>query len=83
MLLLRLLLHLGQYKQRVPSDFYGKLSGLIPECGGIIDDSNFLENVIISFHIPINELGFFNKKLADATNGKIEVEVVNEDYFPM
>ena len=64
-------------------DFYGKLSGLIPECGGIIDDSNFLENVIISFHIPINELGFFNKKLADATNGKIEVEVVNEDYFPM
>ena len=39
--------------------------------------------VIVLLSLYLAELGFFNKKLADATNGKIEVEVVNEDYFPM
>ncbi len=64
-------------------DRYGKLSGLIPECGGVVDNSDFLENVVLTFHIPVAQLPFFNKKLADATNGQIEAVVVKEDYFKM
>lgn len=62
-------------------DRYGKLSGLIAECGGILDNTEFLENVVLCFHIPVDMLGFFNKKLADATNGKLQSEVLEENYF--
>ncbi|MBQ9673131.1 MAG: YigZ family protein [Ruminococcus sp.] len=62
---------------------YGKLLGLIPECGGIIDNTDFLENVVLSFHIPTDMLMPFNKKLADATNGQLKTEVVSEKFFSM
>lgn len=62
-------------------DRYGKLSGLIPECGGVVDDSLFQENVIIKFHIPVDKLKPFNKKLADVTNGQLETEIIDEDFF--
>ncbi len=62
-------------------DRYGKLSGLISECKGIIDNTDFLENVVITFHIPVSNLGFFNKKVADATNGQLETQVIKEDFY--
>lgn len=62
-------------------DRYGKMSGLIPECGGVIDDSAFLENVVITFHMPVDLLPQFNKKLADVTNGQLKVQVNDERFF--
>lgn len=62
---------------------YGKLSGLIPSCGGIIDDTDFGENVTIQFHIAPENYGIFTKQLADATGGSIESEIIKEDYFRM
>ena len=31
--------------------FYGKAAGLIPECGGVVDDTQFLEQVTLRFHL--------------------------------
>lgn len=62
-------------------DRYGKIASLIPECEGIVDDTVFLENVIVKFHIPTDKLSFFNKKLADATNGQLETTVIEEKFY--
>ena len=62
-------------------DRYGKLASLIPECGGIVDHTEFLENVVVKFHIPTDNLSFFNKKLADATNGQLETTVIEEKFY--
>lgn len=64
-------------------EWYGKLSGVIPECGGIIDNSDFLQNVVINFHIPVYAISPFQKKLADITNGQLEVKICGEGYFSM
>jgi uncharacterized YigZ family protein len=64
-------------------DRYGKMSGLIHECGGVIDDSLFQENVVLKFHIPVDLLPYFNKKLADATNGQLQVHIDEEKFFPI
>ena len=60
---------------------YGKLSGLIPSCGGTADDTQFGENVSICFHIAPEDMGNFSKQLADATGGTVEAEVIGEDFF--
>lgn len=62
-------------------DRYGKIASLIPECEGIVDDTVFLENVVVKFHIPTDKLNFFNKKLADATNGQLETTVIEEKFY--
>ena len=60
---------------------YGKLQSLIPECGGIIDDTQFTDCVEIKFHIREEMLGGLNKKIADATCGQVEVEVTDSKFF--
>lgn len=50
---------------------YGRVNAVIPECGGVIDDTVFLDNVTVSFHIAPEEIPALQKKLADATNGQV------------
>ena len=61
---------------------YGRLQGLVPECSGIIDDTTFLEQVTIHFHLPPANLPNLEKRLADATNGKVAVQQVGGQFFP-
>ncbi|MBE6753661.1 MAG: YigZ family protein [Ruminococcaceae bacterium] len=60
---------------------YGRVSTLIPEVGGFIDDSAFAENVEITFHLTDEQLGVLGRKLADATCGQCEVTVLGEEFF--
>ena len=60
---------------------YGKLSSLIPSCGGVVDDSTFDSDAHITFHIDTDKLGDFKKQLADATCGAVEAEINEEKYF--
>ena len=50
--------------------YYGRLSSLIPECGGIIENSEFTENVKVTFTMPQNLYGSFCAKLVDSSLGK-------------
>lgn len=70
---------------RITCDYnqYGRLSGLIPSCGGVIDNTDFGENIIIEFHISPENYGSFTKQLADITCGSIEPEITDEDFFEM
>ncbi len=60
---------------------YGRVAALIPECGGILDDSQFGESVTLSFHIAPDALPAFDRELADATCGEGSVSVSGERFF--
>lgn len=61
---------------------YGKVQGIIPECSGTIDDTEFLEDVTLRFHLAPEELPGLQKRLADATNGKVAAQAQGEEFFP-
>ena len=60
---------------------YGKVSSLIPEMGGVIDDSDFGQGVDILFHIPEENLTKLNKELADATSGEVRAQSDSVRYY--
>ncbi len=51
---------------------YGRVASLVPECGGVTDDTVFEEKVTVGFSVGTELLGTFRKKLADATNGQVD-----------
>lgn len=67
---------------KVKSDynFYGRLASLIPECGGIIEDTQFTDTVEVTFMMPKEKIDGFSKKLIDVSNGKFNCEVVSERF---
>lgn len=60
---------------------YGRLSSLVPECGGVVDDAAFTDTVKMQFHLPDTDLEGFRKRLADATNGSVTAEIQGEEFF--
>ena len=60
---------------------YGRLASLIPECGGVIDDTRFTEEVSLDFHMPPACVPLFEKRLADAANGQLHARKTGEKYF--
>ena len=60
--------------------FYGRLNSLIPEFGGVIDDTVFEEDVKIKFHLPADIVDEFNAKLIDSSFGKVKAEKTGEIF---
>ncbi len=60
--------------------FYGRMNSLIPEFGGVIDDTVFEEDVKIKFHLPADIEGEFNAKLIDSSFGKVRAEKTGEIF---
>ena len=60
---------------------YGRVASLVPECGGVTDDTVFEEKVTVKFHLVPELLGAFRKKLADATNGQVDVTEDGKKFF--
>ena len=63
---------------------YGRLSSLIPEWGGKVDDTQFGERVVLIFRLPQKalELGF-ERALADATGGRIACQITGKGYLSL
>lgn len=66
-----------------PYDLYGKIASLLPECGGVLDDTSFTDRVCIKFHITHEELGLLGSRLSELSSGAIQAEVTGEAYFPL
>lgn len=60
--------------------FYGKLSSLVPENCGVIEDTLFEDNVTLLFRLPLENVDSFNAKLVDVSNGKYSAEKYGEEY---
>ena len=61
-------------------NYYGRLSSLIPEHGGIIEDTEFGENVTVKFYLPSENAGTFNAALVDSSFGKFSSVKSGEKY---
>ncbi len=60
---------------------YGRVGSLVPDCGGVIDSSEFTDVVSIKFHITQEQLERMKPLLADATCGSCSVSVFGSDFF--
>ncbi len=60
--------------------FYGKLASLIPENGGIIEDTLYEDSVTVIFRLPVDECDRFASKLTDASNGRYAFEETERLY---
>ncbi len=60
---------------------YGRISSLIPENEGVTDNTEFGADVYMEFHIAPEKLSQFEKKLADATLGKVSVVCGKCEFF--
>ena len=67
---------------KVKSDynFYGRLVPLICEEGGIVEDTQFTDNVEVTFRIPEDKVPFFESRLVDISCGKFHSEVIDEKF---
>ncbi len=50
---------------------YGKIGALIPQIGGVTDNSIFGAEVSLEFHIPTEKAETLYKKLTDVTSGSV------------
>ncbi len=61
-------------------NFYGRLNSFIPEMGGVIDDTEFADNVTVTFKLPVDDVAGFDAKLVDMSFGKFHTEEIGEEY---
>lgn len=61
-------------------NFYGRLNSLIPEMGGVIDDTDFADNVTVTFQMPVGIVPEFEAKLVDMSLGKFHSEEIGENF---
>lgn len=61
-------------------NFYGRLNSLIPELGGIIEDTDFADIVTVTFKMPVDDVAEFDKKLVDLSFGKFKSEEIGEEF---
>ena len=61
-------------------NFYGRLNSFIPEMGGVIDDTEFADNVTVTFKLPVDDVASFDAKLVDMSFGKFHTEEIGEEF---
>lgn len=60
--------------------FYGRITSLIPEFGGVIEDTAFAENVLVTFYLPKANEPLLNAKIIDQSFGKFSAVKIGEKY---
>lgn len=58
--------------------FYGRLASLIPEMGGVVEDTQFSDVVTVRFKMPSSLLSAFDDKLFDLSLGKYRSTKLDE-----
>lgn len=64
-------------------DIYGRVQAIVPECGGIVDDTEFTDRVTLKLHLEPEKLDDLTRRLADATAGRATLERLGEEFYPL
>lgn len=64
-------------------DSYGRVQAIVPECGGIVDDTAFTDSVTLYLHLEPELLESLARRLADATSGRAVIERRGEEFYPL
>ncbi len=60
--------------------FYGRLPAAAAESGGVIEATDFKEDVTITMHLPVEALARFEARVTDLSLGRVKCEKKNEFY---
>lgn len=60
---------------------YGKISGLIPSLGGVIDNTEFTDSVSLEYHLEPENFDKLQKQLADITCGSVTTNILDKKFF--
>lgn len=60
---------------------YGKVTNIINECTGTIDDTVFTQEIKLCFHIKKENLLQLSKKLLEISSGMLNYEIKNEKFY--
>ncbi len=60
---------------------YGKIPSLVAGFDGSIDDSDFADDVSVTFHLPEDNLEPFNKALSEESSGKYAALETDKKFF--
>lgn len=63
--------------------FYGRLSALVPEMGGTLTESLFLDTVEVRFSLPMEWAPAFEKELTESSAGRYQAKRCGESYVPV
>ncbi|MEI6579138.1 MAG: YigZ family protein [Eubacteriales bacterium] len=61
-------------------NFFGKLSSMVPELGGFIEDTRFADDVTVTLRMPVTLLPIFDAKLIDCSLGRFKSEKIGEIF---
>ncbi len=62
---------------------YGRVQTVVPECGGIVDGTEFTDAVTLSLHMEPELFEGLERRLADATSGRALAEKTGEEFYPL
>lgn len=60
---------------------YGKLLGIIDECGGIVDNSDFSQRISVFFHLKKENFLNLSKKIMEFSSGMLCCDILNENFY--
>ena len=60
--------------------FYGRLASLIPEMGGVVEETLYTDAVTVRCKMPSSLVAAFDAKLFDQSLGKYRCRVISEDF---
>ncbi len=63
--------------------FYGRLTSLIPEMGGVVEDTQFADLVTVVCRMPVSLVDAFDEKLFDQSFGKYRSRKLSESFSPI
>ena len=63
-------------------ELYGKAQSIVPECGGVVDDTAFTDQVQMLLHLEPERLEGLSHRLADATAGRAVLAETGKRFFP-
>jgi uncharacterized YigZ family protein len=61
---------------------YGRVSALIPGCGGVIKDTIYTDFVDVEFVIPTEMVGSIQNELTELSSGSLEIKIICEEFAP-
>lgn len=60
---------------------YGRIPATIAQFDGVVDDSEFTDNVTVKFHIPCDNLNKLNEVLSELTCGECSAKEHSKTFF--
>ena len=60
--------------------FYGRLGALVPESGGMVEDTDFGAEVTVTFRLPAEKEALFRSQLTELSFGKVSADKIAERF---